>query len=113
MHVFLFRLKRGNLEFAKVHNSAIFLETPPAAHKDLKFIVEGLKKCYLVHDLTTSSTIYQNFIKDFWRSAVVKKDDKDKKYLKATIQGKKIQVSESIIRESLQIDDKSNIFNRN
>ncbi|CAI9281841.1 unnamed protein product [Lactuca saligna] len=96
----------GDLEFAKVHNSAIFLENPPATYNDLKFIVEGLKKCCLEHALTTRPTIYQNLIKQFWRNAVVKKDDKDEKYLKATIQGKKIQVSERIIRESLQIDDK-------
>ncbi|CAI9298562.1 unnamed protein product [Lactuca saligna] len=96
----------GDLEFAKVHNSVIFLENSPAAHNDLKFIVEGLKKCCLVHALITSPTIYQNLIKNFWRSAVVKKDDKDEKYLEAIIQGKKIHVSERIIQESLQIDDK-------
>ncbi|CAI9265703.1 unnamed protein product [Lactuca saligna] len=95
----------GDLEFAKVHNSAIFHENSPTAHNDLKFIVEGLKKCYLVHALTTSPTIYPNLMKDIWRSVVVKKDGKDEKYLEATIQGKNIQVLESIIRESLQIDD--------
>ncbi|CAI9294034.1 unnamed protein product [Lactuca saligna] len=97
----------GDLEFAKVHNSAVLLEDPPATHNDLKFIVDGLKKCCLVHALTTSPAIYQNLIKDFWRSAVVKKDNKDEKYIEATIQGKKVQVSESIIRESLQIDGRS------
>ncbi|XP_023734271.1 uncharacterized mitochondrial protein AtMg00810-like [Lactuca sativa] len=37
-------IKMGDMEFSKVHNSAIFLEHPPAAHNDLKFIVDGLKK---------------------------------------------------------------------
>ncbi|XP_052621750.1 uncharacterized mitochondrial protein AtMg00810-like [Lactuca sativa] len=37
-------INMGDLEFAKVHNSAIFLEDPPAAHNDLKFIVDGLRK---------------------------------------------------------------------
>ncbi|CAI9298701.1 unnamed protein product [Lactuca saligna] len=95
----------GDLEFAKVHNSAIFVEDPPVAHNDLKFIVDSLKKCCLVHALTTYPAIYQSLIKDIWRSVVVKKDNKDEKYIEATIKGKKVQVSESIIRESLQIDD--------
>ena len=60
-----FQIKMGDREFAKVHNSAIFLENPPATHNDLKFIVEGVKKCCLVHALRTSPTIYQNLIKDF------------------------------------------------
>ncbi|CAI9299628.1 unnamed protein product [Lactuca saligna] len=96
----------GDMEFAKVHNSAIFLEDPPAAHNDLKFIVDGLKKSCLVHALTTCPTIYQNLIKDFWRRAVVKKNDQGEKFVETTIEDKKIQVTESIIRESLQIDDR-------
>ncbi|CAI9284447.1 unnamed protein product [Lactuca saligna] len=81
----------GDMEFAKVHNFAIFLEDPPAAHNDLKFIVDGLKKSCLVHDLTTSPTIYQSLIKDFWRSVVVKKNDQGEKFVEVTIEDKKIQ----------------------
>ncbi|CAI9264320.1 unnamed protein product [Lactuca saligna] len=69
----------GDLEFVKVHNSAILLEYHPAAHNDLKFIVDSLKKCCLVNTLTSSPVIYQNLIKYFWRSAVVKKDIKGEK----------------------------------
>ncbi|CAI9263468.1 unnamed protein product [Lactuca saligna] len=97
----------GELEFSKVHNSTIFLENPLAAHNNLKFIVDSLKKCCLVHALTTSPVIYQNLIKDFWRSAIVMEDDKEEKYLEANIQGKKILISESVIRESLQINDRA------
>ncbi|CAI9285716.1 unnamed protein product [Lactuca saligna] len=79
----------GDLEFAKFHNLAIFLEGPPVAHNDLKFIVNGLKKCCLVHALTTCPAIYQSLIKDFWRSADVKKDKKDGKFIEVTIEGKK------------------------
>ncbi|CAI9261475.1 unnamed protein product [Lactuca saligna] len=96
----------GDMEFAKVHNSTIFLEDPPAAHNDLKFIVDGLKKSCLVHALTTNPTIYQSLIKDFWRNAVVKKNDQGEKFVEATIKDKKIQVTESIIREYLQIEDR-------
>ena len=67
-----FQINMGELKFAKVHNLAIFLENPPSAHIDLKFIVEGLKKCCLVHALTTSPVIYQNLIKYFWSSAIAK-----------------------------------------
>ncbi|CAI9291770.1 unnamed protein product [Lactuca saligna] len=95
------------LEFAKVHNSTIFLKNPPAAHNDLKFIVDGLKKCCLVHALTTSPVTYQNLIKDFWRSAIFTEDDNEEKYLQETIHGKKILISESVIRESLQINDRT------
>ncbi|XP_052619765.1 uncharacterized mitochondrial protein AtMg00810-like [Lactuca sativa] len=99
------QIKIGDMEFAKVHNSAIFLEDPPAAHNDLKFTVDGLKKSCLVHALTTCPAIYQNLIKAFWRSAVVKKNNQGEKFIEAKIEEKKVQVTESIIRESLQIDD--------
>ncbi|CAI9303199.1 unnamed protein product [Lactuca saligna] len=92
------------MEFAKAHNSAIFLEDPPAAHNDFKFIMDGLKKSCLVHALTTCPAIYQSLIKDFWRSAVVKKNDQGEKFVEANIEDKKTQVTESIIRESLQIE---------
>ncbi|CAI9293773.1 unnamed protein product [Lactuca saligna] len=95
----------GDMEFAKVHNSAIFLEDPLAAHNDLKFIVDGLKKFCLVHALTTNPAIYQGLIKDFWRNAIVKKNDQGENFMEAAIEDKKIQVTESIIRESLQIED--------
>ncbi|CAI9277536.1 unnamed protein product [Lactuca saligna] len=81
----------GDMEFAKVHNSVIFLEDPPATHNDLKFIVDGLKKSWLVHALTTSPTIYQSLIKDFWRSVVVKNNDQGENFVEATIEDKKIQ----------------------
>ncbi|CAI9269372.1 unnamed protein product [Lactuca saligna] len=95
----------GDMEFAKVHNSAIFLEDPNAAHNDLKFIVDGLKMSCLVHALATCPIIYQNLIKDFWRSAVVKKNNHGEKFIESKIEEKKVQVLESMIRESLQIDD--------
>ncbi|CAI9264020.1 unnamed protein product [Lactuca saligna] len=97
----------ADMEFAKVHNSAIFLEDPPAAHNDLKFIVDGLKKSFLVRALTTCPVIYQNLVMDFWRSAVVKKYNQGEKFIEAKIEEKKVQVSESIIQESLQIDNRS------
>ncbi|CAI9293663.1 unnamed protein product [Lactuca saligna] len=49
----------GDIEFAKAHNSAIFLKDPLAVHNDLKFIVDGLKKSCLVHALITNPAIYQ------------------------------------------------------
>ncbi|XP_052627148.1 uncharacterized mitochondrial protein AtMg00810-like [Lactuca sativa] len=86
------QIKMEDMELAKVHKSAFFLEDSPAAHNDLKFVVDGLKKSCLVHALTTCPAIYQNLIKDFWRSAVVKKDNKGEKFIEATIEGKKVQV---------------------
>ncbi|CAI9282405.1 unnamed protein product [Lactuca saligna] len=96
----------GDMEFAKAHNSAIFLEDPPAAHSDLKFIMDGLKKSCLVHCLTTNPVIYQCLIKDFWRNTEVKKNDRGEIYLETTIEDKRILVTESIIRESLQIEER-------
>ncbi|CAI9261929.1 unnamed protein product [Lactuca saligna] len=81
----------GDMEFAKAHNSAIFLKDPPAVHNDLKFIVDGLKKSCLVHALTTSLAIYQSLIKEFWRNAVVKKNGQGEKFIETTIEDKKIQ----------------------
>ncbi|CAI9287687.1 unnamed protein product [Lactuca saligna] len=53
----------GDLEFAKAHNSAIFLEDPPAAHSDLKTL--------------------------WMRNAEVKKNDRGEKFLETTIEDKK------------------------
>lgn len=44
----------GDSEFVKVHNLAIFLEDPPVVHNDLKFIMDGLRKCCLVSAFTFS-----------------------------------------------------------
>ncbi|CAI9300210.1 unnamed protein product [Lactuca saligna] len=95
----------GDLEFAKVHNSTMFLEDPSAAHNDLKFIIDGLRKCCLVSAFTIGLVIYQSLIKEFWRSAIVKKDDNEDKYLEATVQGKNIMTKEHVIQESLHIID--------
>ncbi|CAI9300246.1 unnamed protein product [Lactuca saligna] len=43
---------------------------------------------------------------DFWRNAEVKKNDRGEKFLETTIKEKRILVTESIIRESLQIEDR-------
>ncbi|CAI9290730.1 unnamed protein product [Lactuca saligna] len=96
----------GDMEFAKAHNSTIFLEDPPATHSDLKFIVDGLNKSCLVHYLTTNPAIYQSLIKDLWRNAGVKKNDRGEKFLETTIEDKKILVTKSIIKKSLQIEDR-------
>ncbi|CAI9269640.1 unnamed protein product [Lactuca saligna] len=96
----------GDSDFAKVHNSSIFLEDPPTPHNNMKFIVDGLKKSCLVHALTISPAIYQNLIRDFWKNAVVKKNNQGEKFVEASIENKQIQVTEHIIRESLQIDDR-------
>ena len=75
----------GDSEFAKVHNLAILLEDPPMAHLDLKFIVDGLRRCCLVSALTFSPTIYQCLIKEFWGSASVKRNNNDEDYHEAYI----------------------------
>ena len=106
MYACVFQINMGDLEFAKVHNSAIFLEDPPAAHNDLKFIVDGLRKCCLVSAFTTSPAISQRLIKEFWRSASVERNDNEEKYLEATMQWKKVLITEQIFRESLQINDR-------
>ncbi|CAI9263811.1 unnamed protein product [Lactuca saligna] len=70
------RIKMGDMEFAKAHNSTFFLVDPHAAHNDLKFIVD------------------------------VKKNDQGEKFLETTIEDEKVLVTESIIRESLQLEDR-------
>ncbi|CAI9298687.1 unnamed protein product [Lactuca saligna] len=93
------------LEFAKVHNLAIYLVDPPEAHSDFQFIISGLRRCCLYTALTTSPVIYQQLFKEFWSIATVIKDDKGTKYLETSVQGKKVLVTEQILRKTLQISD--------
>ncbi|CAI9269496.1 unnamed protein product [Lactuca saligna] len=84
----------GDADFAKVHNSSIFLEDPPIAHVDMKFIVDGFKKSCLVHALTISPAIYQNLIREFRQFVVVKKNNKGEKFIEATMENKQIHIRE-------------------
>lgn len=93
------------LKFADSHNLAIFLVDPPAAHGELRSMVHGLKKCRLASALTLSPVIYQNQIKEFWSIVVVQKGDGNSKFVEGTVKGRKIVVTEQIIREVLRIED--------
>ncbi|CAI9271928.1 unnamed protein product [Lactuca saligna] len=62
--------------------------------------------CEQQADAATYSASAVEMETEFWRNAVVKKNGQGEKFVEATIEDKKIQVTESIIRESLQIEDR-------
>nr|GEV18449.1 hypothetical protein [Tanacetum cinerariifolium] len=67
-------------------------------------IVDFLNAHTIKYALVVNPTIYVSCIKQFWATATVKKVNDDVQ-LRALIDGKKVVVSEAIIRQNLHLDD--------
>lgn len=90
----------AELKFSDNHSVAVFLLRPLAAHNDFKSMVHGLKKCCLAYALTSCPIIFQDLVKQFWNTAVVRKEN-DEVSLEAIVNGRKVVVSEQVIRKIL------------
>ena len=86
------------------HNQGGFLFDAPADHEEFQSMIVDLRACPLAYALSTSSIIYKELIVAFWTNACFVKDDM---IVVSTVQGTNVVISEAIIREVLQINDKS------
>ncbi|GKB43022.1 hypothetical protein Tco_0887964 [Tanacetum coccineum] len=93
----------ANLKFADTHNMVAFL-SKPAESEGFEQIVDFLNANPIKYALTINPTIYISCIEQFW-STVKAKTVNGEVQLHALVDGKKIIITESIVRRDLQLED--------
>nr|GEU75301.1 hypothetical protein [Tanacetum cinerariifolium] len=91
------------LTFADTHNMVAFLSKSDAS-EGFDQIMDFLNAHTIQYALVVNPTIYVSCIKQFWATATIKKVN-DVVQLRALIDGKKVVVSEDVIRRDLYLDD--------
>ncbi|GJW36680.1 hypothetical protein Tco_0059600 [Tanacetum coccineum] len=92
------------LQFADTHNLVAFLSTP-AESEGFEQTVDFLNAKLIRYALTINPTIYTSCIEQFWATAKVKTVNGEVQ-LQALVDGKKIIVTEAIVRRDLQLNNK-------
>ncbi|GKA90652.1 hypothetical protein Tco_0812522 [Tanacetum coccineum] len=95
------------LQFADTHNLVAFL-AKPAESKGFEQIVDFLNTNSIRYALTVNPTIYSSCIEQFWATVKVKTVNGEVQ-LQALVDGKKIIITESIVRRDLQLEDAEGI----
>ncbi|GJU82553.1 hypothetical protein Tco_1284918 [Tanacetum coccineum] len=93
----------ANLKFADTHNMVAFL-SKPAKSEGFEQIVDFLNAHTIKYSLTVNPTIYTSCIEQFW-ATVKAKTVNGEVQLQALVDGKKIIITESIVRRDLQLED--------
>ncbi|GKB64540.1 hypothetical protein Tco_0920726 [Tanacetum coccineum] len=91
------------LQFADTHNMVAFL-SKPAKSEGFEQIVDFLNVNPIRYALTINPIIYISCIEQFW-STVKAKTVNGEVQLQALVDGKKIIITESIVRRDLQLED--------
>ncbi|GJX30447.1 hypothetical protein Tco_0238526 [Tanacetum coccineum] len=91
------------LKFADTHNMVAFL-SKPAKSKGFEQIVDFLNAHTIKYALTINPIIYTSCIEQFWATVKAKTVNGDVQ-LQALVDGKKIIITESIVRRDLQLED--------
>ncbi|GKA06790.1 hypothetical protein Tco_0686014 [Tanacetum coccineum] len=91
------------LKFADTHNMVAFL-AKPAESEGFEQIVDFLNAHTIKYALTINPTIYTLCIEQFW-ATVKAKTVNGEVQLQALVDGKKIIITESIVRRDLQLED--------
>jgi hypothetical protein len=91
--------------WAEQHNSVVVLdaELVPEGFTDM---VKCLNATSLRYALTVNPTIFVSYIKQFWLTAKIKTMNGEK-YVSALVDGQKVRVTESFIRETLLLNDET------
>nr|GEY10320.1 hypothetical protein [Tanacetum cinerariifolium] len=84
-------------------NLMAYLEKPIKSEGFIQ-IIDFLNESSVKYDLTLSLTIYTSCIKQFWTSAKVKTVN-DEVQIQALVDGKRVDIKESLIRRILRLDD--------
>ncbi|GKB99022.1 hypothetical protein Tco_0985159 [Tanacetum coccineum] len=93
----------ANLKFADTHNMVVFL-AKPVESGGFEQIVDFLNAHTIKYALTINPTIYTSCIEQFW-ATVKAKTVNGEVQLQALVDGKKIIITESIIRRDHQLED--------
>ncbi|GJU56637.1 hypothetical protein Tco_1234403, partial [Tanacetum coccineum] len=91
------------LKFADTHNMVAFL-AKPAESEGFEQIVDFLNAHTIKYALTINPTIYTSCIEQFW-ATIKAKTINGEVQLQALVDGKKIIITESIVRKDLQLED--------
>ncbi|GKD65855.1 hypothetical protein Tco_1307963 [Tanacetum coccineum] len=91
------------LKFADTHNMVVFL-AKPVESEGFEQIVDFLNAHTIKYALKINPTIYTSCIEQFW-ATVKAKTINGEVQLQALIDGKKIIITESIVRRDLQLED--------
>ncbi|GJT04007.1 hypothetical protein Tco_0838469 [Tanacetum coccineum] len=91
------------LKFADTHNLVAFL-SKPAESEGFEQIVDFLNANPIRYILTINPTIYTSCVEQFW-ATVKAKTVNGEVQLQGLVDGKKIIITESIVRRDLQLED--------
>ncbi|GKB36594.1 hypothetical protein Tco_0881536 [Tanacetum coccineum] len=91
------------LKFANTHNMVAFL-AKPAESEGFEQIVDFLNVHTIKYALTVNPTICISCIEQFWATVKAKTINREVQ-LQALVDGKKIIITESIVRRDLQLED--------
>nr|GFC50676.1 xylulose kinase-1 [Tanacetum cinerariifolium] len=97
----------ADLAFAPQHNMIAYLEKTKS-NAEFHQIVDFLISSSIHHSLTVSPTIYSSNIEQFWNYATSQTINNEKQ-IHATVDGKKIVISESLVRRDLLFNDANGI----
>ncbi|GKC92748.1 hypothetical protein Tco_1158190 [Tanacetum coccineum] len=93
----------ANLKFADTHNMITFLYKPTES-EGFEQIMDFLNAHTIKYALTVNPTIYTSYIEQFWATVKVITINGEVQ-LQALMDGKKIIITESIVRRDLQLED--------
>lgn len=100
----------STLSFANQHNMIAFLQKPTKENEEFTEVVDFLNATHIRYALTVNPTVYVSNIKQFWSTAEVKTIDEEVQ-IHARVDGQKIIVTESAVREVLHLGDFNGIEN--
>nr|GEY81494.1 hypothetical protein [Tanacetum cinerariifolium] len=89
--------------FSKTHNLITYIEKPTKSEGFIQ-IIDFLNGSSVKYALTVSPTIHTSCIKQLWTSTKVKKVN-DEVRIQALVNGKRVNIKESLIRHILRLDD--------
>ncbi|GKE78097.1 hypothetical protein Tco_1544217, partial [Tanacetum coccineum] len=91
------------LKFTDTHNMVAFL-AKPADMEGFEQIVDFINSHTIKYTLTTNPTVYTSCIEQFWTTVKAKTINREVQ-LQAIVDGKKIIITESIVRRDLQLEN--------
>ena len=94
--------------WANSHNIVALLDKDKVP-EEFTEMIDFINATSIRYALTVNPTIVVSHIKQFWHSAIVKTLNGEQ-YIKAKVDGQKVLVSESIIRETLFFEDDEGIL---
>ncbi|GJS77739.1 hypothetical protein Tco_0727620 [Tanacetum coccineum] len=91
------------LKFDDTYNMVAFLSKPTES-EGFEQLVDFLNTHSIKHVLTVNPTIYTSCIEQVWATVKAKTINREV-HLQALVDGKKIIITESIVRRDLQLED--------